>query len=165
MLLREVGGWTPRIGAVLRGDGLPPAVVERLTTRVKTALTNTLTDPDGLWVLSPHDEALSEHALTSWDERRSSVRFDRIFLAGAKPQNTGNDYLWIIDYKTSSHGRSGVDEFLAEERVKYGPQMEAYGRMMRERVPTGRLRVGLYYPALPRLIWWQPELNATPTSD
>ncbi len=165
MLSREVGGWTPRIGAVLRGDGLPPAVIERLTTRVKTVLINTLTDPDGLWVLSPHDEALSEHALTSWDERRSSVRLDRIFLAGAEPHDTGNDYLWIIDYKTSSHGRSGVDEFLAEERAKYGSQMEAYGRMMRERVPTGRLRVGLYYPALPRLIWWQPELNATPTSD
>jgi ATP-dependent helicase/nuclease subunit A len=165
MLLREVAGWSPRIAAVLRGDGLPPAVVERLTTRVKTALTNTLRDSDGLWILSPHNGASSEHALTSWDERRSSVRLDRVFLAGAESLKTGDDYLWIIDYKTSTHGREGVDEFLAEERTKYSPQMEAYGRMMTDRVPTDRLRVGLYYPALPRLIWWQPELSTTSNSD
>ena len=30
-LLREVAGWTPRIAAVLRGDGLAPAVVDRLS--------------------------------------------------------------------------------------------------------------------------------------
>ena len=77
----------------------------------------------------------------------------------------GNDYLWIIDYKTSTHGREGVDEFLAKERTKYGPQMEAYGRMMHDRVQAGRLRVGLYYPALPRLIWWQPELSPIHASD
>jgi hypothetical protein len=165
MLLREVAGWSPRIAAVLRGDGLPPAVVERLTTRVKTALTNALMDSDGLWVLSPHNGASSEHALTSWDERRNSVRLDRVFLAGTEPLKTGDDYLWIIDYKTSTHGRGGVDEFLVEERTKYGPQMEAYGRMMRDVVPAGRLRVGLYYPALPRLIWWLPELSPTTASD
>jgi ATP-dependent helicase/nuclease subunit A len=164
-LLREVAGWSSRISAVLRGDGLPPTVVERLTTRVKTALTNTLMDSDGLWVLSPHSGASSEYALISWDERRSSVRLDRMFLAGAEPQKTGDDYLWIIDYKTSTHGRGGVDEFLAEQRTKYAPQLEAYGRMMRESVSADRLRVGLYYPALPRLVWWQPELSPTPASD
>jgi len=25
------------------------------------------------------------------------------------------------------------------------------------RVEAGRLRVGLYYPMLPRLVWWEPE--------
>jgi ATP-dependent helicase/nuclease subunit A len=164
-LVREVAGWSPRIAALLRGDGLPPVAVERLVTRVKTALINTLQDTDGLWVLSNHDEASSEYALTSWNDRRSSVRLDRVFLAGAEPLNAGNDYIWIIDYKTSTHGREGVDGFLAEERVKYGPQMEAYGRMIQDRVQSGKLRVGLYYPALSRLIWWQPELISTDTSD
>jgi ATP-dependent helicase/nuclease subunit A len=164
-LSHEVAGWSPRIAAVLRGDGLPPALIERLITRVKTTLTNSLRDPEGLWILSPHRGASSEHALTSWDERRSSVRLDRMFFAGAGPLKPGDDYLWIIDYKTSTHGRGGVDEFLTEERTKYGPQMEAYGRMMREHVSSDRLRVGLYYPALPRLIWWQPELSPTPTPD
>ena len=155
-VLREVAGWTPRIAAVLRGDGLAPVVVDRLIARVKTALGNILKDVEGLWVLSPHEDAMSELALTSWVETRSSVRLDRVFLAGQKPLDAGNDYLWIIDYKTATHGREGVEEFLAEERLKYGAQMDAYARMMRGRVAAGRLRVGLYYPMLPRLVWWKP---------
>jgi ATP-dependent helicase/nuclease subunit A len=155
-LLRDVAGWAPRIAAVLRGDGLAPAVVDRLVARVKTALGDILRDAEGLWVLSPHEDARSEFALTSWGERRSSVRLDRVFLGGRRPLDDGNDCLWIVDYKTATHGLEGVEEFLAEERVKYGAQMEAYARMMQDRVEAGRLRVGLYYPMLPRLVWWEP---------
>jgi hypothetical protein len=93
------------------------------------------------------------------------VRLDRVFFAGAKPFETGDGYLWIIDYKTATHGREGVDEFLTEERVKYGPQMEAYARMMGDRVEYRRLRVGLYYPMLARLIWWAPEMAAVNAAD
>jgi ATP-dependent helicase/nuclease subunit A len=118
-----------------------------------------------LWVLSPHKDAMSEFALTSWGEGRSSVRLDRVFLAGRGPLDAGNDCLWIIDYKTATHGREGVEEFLAEERVKYGAQMEAYARMMQDRVEAGRLRVGLYYPMLPRLVWWEPEMEPVDADD
>jgi ATP-dependent helicase/nuclease subunit A len=162
-LSRELAGWTPRIAAVLRGEGLAPGVVDRLAARVKTGLGNMLADAEGLWVLGPHEGATSELALTSWggltslDGRRSSVRLDRVFFGGAKPLDSGKDYLWIIDYKTATHGREGVDKFLAEERVKYGAQMDAYARMMRDRVEAGRLRVGLYYPMLARLVWWVVE--------
>jgi hypothetical protein len=69
---------------------------------------------------------------------------------------SGNDSLWIIDYKTATHGREGVEEFLEGERIKYAAQMEAYARVMRDRVEAGKLRVGLYYPMLPRLVWWEP---------
>jgi ATP-dependent helicase/nuclease subunit A len=155
-LMRDVAGWTPRIAAVLRGDGLAPVVVDRLVARVKMALGNMLKDPEGVWVLSPHEDAMSEFALTSWGESRSSVRLDRVFLGGQRPLDAGKDCLWIIDYKTATHGREGVEEFLAEERVKYEAQMDAYARMMRDRVEAGRLRVGLYYPMLPRLVWWEP---------
>ncbi len=82
-LLREVAGWTPRIATVLRGDGLAPAAVDRLAGRVKTGLSNMLKDPEGSWVLGAHEGAMSEFALTSWDERRSSVRMDRcVFCRG-----------------------------------------------------------------------------------
>jgi hypothetical protein len=165
VLLHEVVGWKPRIAAVLRGDGLAPEVVDRLVARVKTGLNNMLKDAEGLWVLGKHEKAVSEFALTSWDERRSSVRLDRVFLAGAKPLEPGDDHLWIVDYKTATHGREGVDEFLTEERVKYGPQMEAYARMMGDRVEEGRLRVGLYYPMLARLVWWAPEIAAVNAAD
>jgi hypothetical protein len=164
-LLREVAGWTPRIAAVLRGDGLAPAVVDRLVARVKTALGNMLKDAEGLWVLSPQEDAKSEFALTSWVETRSSVRLDRVFLAGQRPLDAGTDCLWIVDYKTATHGRGGVEEFLAEERVKYEAQMEAYARMMRDRMQAGKLRAGLYYPMLPRLVWWEPEMKPADADD
>jgi hypothetical protein len=163
--LREVLGWTPRIAAVLRGDGLAPVVVDRLVARVKTALGNMLKDAEGLWVLRQHEGAMSEFALTSWNERRSSVRLDRLFLAGQRPLDAGSNCLWIIDYKTTTHGREGVEEFLAEERLKYAAQMEAYARMMQDHVETGRLRVGLYYPMLPRLVWWEPEMKRVDADD
>jgi len=149
-LLSEVGGWEQRIAAVLRSDGLSPAAVQRLVSRVITALKNTLRDPEGLWILRSHKDAANEFALTSWGESRSSVRLDRIFRAGDTPLAEG-DCLWIVDYKTTTHGAEGVEEFLAKERAKYAPQMEAYVRVMKG------ARVGLYYPMLPRLIWWTPE--------
>jgi ATP-dependent helicase/nuclease subunit A len=165
VLLREIAGWTPRIAAILRGDGLAPAIVDRLSARVKTALTNMLSDAEGLWVLGAREGAKSELALTSWLERRSSVRLDRMFFAGATPLDEGTGYLWIIDYKTATHGRESVDEFLAEERNKYGAQMDAYARMMGGQVEERRLRVGLYYPMLARLVWWVPEVVAVDTAN
>jgi len=164
-LLRDVAEWTPRIAAVLRGDGLAPAVVDRLVARVKTALGNMLRDAEGVWVLSPHEDAMSELALTSWHDRRSSVRLDRVFRAGQRPLDAGNDWLWIVDYKTATHGREGVEEFLAQERVKYGPQMEAYARMMQDRIEAGKSRVGLYYPMLARFCWWGPEMKPAEAND
>jgi hypothetical protein len=84
---------------------------------------------------------------------------DRVFLAGQKPLEAGDDCLWIIDYKTATHGSEGVEEFLVEERMKYGAQMEAYAQMMRDNVGARRLRVALYYPMLSRLIWWELEMT------
>jgi len=158
-LLREVESWTPRIVALLRGEGLQPVVVERLARRVKTALTNMLQDEEGRWVLSQHAQASNELALTAWRDTRSSVRLDRVFHGGSKPIEPGTDYLWIIDYKTATHGRERVDEFLVEERAKYTEQMKVYARMMKDRVTSGNLRVGLYYPMLPKLVWWTPEAD------
>ena len=153
-MLREVAGWGPRISSVLRSDGLSAARVERLTERVKTALENMLQDPEGFWILSHCNEAASELALTSWDETRRSVRLDRVFRAGAMPQVQGNDYLWIVDYKTTAHGREGIEAFLAGESKKYGTQMEAYARIMKQ--APGKMRLALYYPMIPRLCWWVP---------
>ncbi len=48
------------------------------------------------------------------------------FGAGATPFAEENDCLWIVDYKTTAHGGVDVEEFLAKERTKYAPQMEAY---------------------------------------
>jgi ATP-dependent helicase/nuclease subunit A len=37
--------------------------------------------------------------------------------------------------------------------------MAAYARMMHSEAEPGQLRVGLYYPMLPKLVWWIPEIE------
>ncbi|SFS15625.1 ATP-dependent exoDNAse (exonuclease V) beta subunit (contains helicase and exonuclease domains) [Granulicella pectinivorans] len=161
-LRAELPVWLPRATALLRADGLAPAVVERLAQRVIDALATTLADADGRWLLgadAPLTEAQTEVALTGWQEKWSSIRIDRMFRAGATPHEEGADCLWIVDYKTTTHGSDGIDAFLAEERQKYKPQLEAYGRILGRSV--GAIRLGLYYPALGRLDWWTPEQEPT----
>jgi len=180
-LLGELPSWTPRIAGILRADGLPPATVDRLARDTRAALENSLRDPDGLWLLAPHPGAASELALTAWQGSReparptpsqpASIRIDRVFHAGTEPHSPGKDCLWIVDYKTSTHGLSGLDDFLAAQRATYAPQLEAYARILTHpeaspqpapgpaapaHTPAPReVRLALYYPAIPRLIWWK----------
>jgi ATP-dependent helicase/nuclease subunit A len=153
-LLREIAGWGPRVTAVLRADGVPPSSLAKRSAQVIAALTNTLRDPEGLWVLSGHEDASSEYSLTSWTDTRHSVRLDRVFHAGPMPLSSGRDCLWIVDYKTASHGTEGLEEFLAEERAKYAPQLHAYATMLTAGAKMGNVRIGLYYPMISRLVWW-----------
>ena len=169
-LLAELPAWTPRLAALLRADGLAHTTVNRLAREARTALEDTLRDPDGLWLLAPHAAAASEFALTAWPEshnadgqpaiRPTSIRVDRIFRAGAEPHSPGEDFLWIVDYKTSAHGASGLDDFLAAQRAAYAPQLETYARILTQlphpadRPAPKEVRLALYYPTLPRLLWW-----------
>jgi ATP-dependent helicase/nuclease subunit A len=153
-LISEIGRWDRRIRAALRGEGLPSDVVDRLLPQVMLALENTLRDPDGLWILAQHDSAASEYGITTWEDRARSIRIDRTFRAGNQPRSHGDDYLWIIDYKTTTHGAEDRERFMDRERTKYAAQLEAYARIM-QRNAKGELRLGLYYPMLPRLVWWE----------
>jgi ATP-dependent exoDNAse (exonuclease V) beta subunit len=156
-LLHQISGWNTRISAVVRSHGLSPSTTEQLSIRVQDSLRSTLSDPVGRWILEKHPEALSEQALTSWQEGRSSVRLDRIFRSGSEPLSSGDDYLWIIDYKTTPYQGSNREEFFSHERKMYAPQLHAYLRTLRPDVASDRLRCGLYYPLLPGLTWWIPE--------
>ena len=146
-LLLEVPQWQPRVTAVLRAAGLAPAEIARLAANVLRGLTKTLEDPEGRWVLAAHPRGASESSLASLE---MAVRLDRSFGAGAKPLAPGTDHLWIVDYKTATHGPDGLEEFLAGEKMKYAGQLETYARA----IAADGARVGLYYPMIPRLVWW-----------
>jgi len=151
-LLGEVSGWKDRAVALLRGDGLRPAEVEALSRRVVEAVSRTLREPVGLWLLGARADGRSEYALTvgDEDEQPSRVRMDRVFRAGAKPGEAGVDCVWVVDYKTGSHGSEGMDEWMERERVKYAGQMEAYARAL----GGEEVRLGLWYPVVGRMVWW-----------
>jgi len=69
--------------------------------------------------------------------------------------SVGNSCIWIIDFKTSEQGSRSDAEFKAVEIAKYKAQMEAYAGLRRA-LPDGNfpIRLGLFYPLVPRLIHW-----------
>jgi ATP-dependent exoDNAse (exonuclease V) beta subunit len=60
---------------------------------------------------------------------------DRTFL-----DEDGNR--WIVDYKTSSHTGSDLEEFLDREQERYRDQMERYSAIMR-RTDRRPIMIGL----------------------
>jgi ATP-dependent helicase/nuclease subunit A len=159
-LADELPTWHPRIVQSLRASGLAPTQVDRLATRVMQALRNTLTNPEGQWILSPHPQATSESALTLSASSLISLRMDRTFRAGPTPLSPGDSHLWVIDYKTAALGGRNPQTFLDEQRETYRPQMESYANaLITESHPV---RLALYYPLLPRLIVYEDISNIRP---
>jgi ATP-dependent helicase/nuclease subunit A len=80
---------------------------------------------------------------------------DRTFVAGDAPLAAGEGCIWIVDFKTSEQGSRSDAEFEATESEKYRAQLEAYAALRRA-LPDGGLpiRLGLFYPLVPRLIHW-----------
>jgi ATP-dependent exoDNAse (exonuclease V) beta subunit len=154
-LLAELSGWASRLTASLRGEGLTPALATREATRAARALALALGDPVGRWILSPHVLAASERAITMVSSETRSLRADRTFVAGDAPMSAGESCIWIVDFKTSEQGSRPDEAFEAAEIEKYRAQLEAYAALRRV-LPDGDLpiRLGLFYPLVPRLIHW-----------
>ena len=83
------------------------------------------------------------------------MRVDRTFLSGDAPLSTGEDCIWIVDFKTTEPGSRSPRDFAAAEIGKYSAQLEAYATLRRA-LPGGHLPIhlGLYYPLIPRLLHW-----------
>lgn len=157
-LLSEVRGWRPRFIALLRADGLPQRAVQQLAGEAMKMLERVVSDPEGMWIVGSHANAASEFSLsTEAGTEVATLRADRIFWAGPAPQLPGEDCFWIIDYKTSEPGGAGLDVFLARQRELYASQLETYAKVLGPVVGAQQIRVGLYFPALPRLLWWEPQ--------
>ncbi|MEE8555914.1 MAG: UvrD-helicase domain-containing protein, partial [bacterium] len=135
--------------AELRGLGVSREELEGALQRVQRALLNTLADERGRWVVSSHEEAESELALTAWlDGVNRRVVLDRTFV-----DETGTR--WIVDYKSGEHEGSDLEDFLDKQQERYRPQLERYARIMAKRDPRP-IRLGLYFPLLQAWRDWAP---------
>jgi ATP-dependent exoDNAse (exonuclease V) beta subunit len=165
--MRSIDALSQPIRLQLLGSGHPPKEAAREAARIVAALHNVAADEDGRWILGarsvpfaaePANVSIRGFEIPLTAIHRNvvrSIRVDRMFVAGAVPTSSDTDMLWIVDFKTTSHGAGQVEEFLAKEREQYSEQMRLYGDIARIVYPQARnVRLGLYYPLLARFAWW-----------
>jgi ATP-dependent helicase/nuclease subunit A len=145
-----------RARAMLRTAAFSGKALAETLSEVLGAVENCRNDKIGQWILQQHAGAQSESSWTSWaGDEMVTLRADRVFRGGSEPGQTGENHLWIIDYKMSSPEGEAIEEFLAEQRKYYAPQLERYAEALRqlegEALPV---RMGLYYPRIAKLDWW-----------
>ncbi len=140
--------------SLLRAFAFSGKALEDSVEEVLAAVRNCVNDPDGAWILAPHPQAQSEASWTGWnDGALETLRADRVFVAGNAPRVSGEDHLWIVDYKMSAP--AGNADFLAHQREVYAPQLARYARALREAEGSGlAVCFGLYYPRIALLDWW-----------
>lgn len=110
--------------------------------RIHTALAGTLSDKRGRWLLGgDHARAHSELRLTGrYEGRVVNIIIDRLLI-----EPDGNR--WVVDYKTSTHEGSDLEGFLAQEVLRYRPQLARYAALVTAQSP-GTVRAALYFPLL-----------------
>lgn len=164
---RSIEALSQPIRLQLLSSGHPPKEAARDAARIVAALHKVAADEHGRWILGERSVRLAvgsaivpsrgfEVPLTAIHGNvLRSIRVDRMFVAGADQTSSDTDTLWIVDFKTASHGEGQVEEFLAKEREQYAEQMQLYGDIARIVYrETRHVRLGLYYPLLARFPWW-----------
>jgi ATP-dependent exoDNAse (exonuclease V) beta subunit len=135
------------IACELSRHGVNEQELASSTDRVVRAITNTLVDARGRWILQLHSNARSEWRLSGVvGNAVAHVAIDRYFVdeAGAR---------WIIDFKTGGHDGADIDAFLDNERLRYRRQLETYAALLESIKASGAnsessspIKIGLYFP-------------------
>ncbi len=152
----------PRVAAQIRTAGVEPAHAHRIAAQAMQIVLDAADDPNAQWILAPHAGAANEVRWTGiLDGSLRTVQVDRVFRAGAAPgtladSNHESGTWWIIDYKTAQEGGLDPAAALPQLRAIFAPQVEAYGKILRNLYGAGsRVCAGLYYPRMGQFDWWQ----------
>jgi ATP-dependent exoDNAse (exonuclease V) beta subunit len=139
----------PTLKQCLRQSAVDEKDIPSSVDLVIEAITKTIDDTDGRWVLSYHQSAESELALSiKVKDRFATYVIDRTFI-------DEQGVRWIIDFKTSHHKGSNLDAFFQQELERYRPQLQQYALMMSQSRPEP-IRCALYLPMHQRLLQY-PE--------
>jgi ATP-dependent helicase/nuclease subunit A len=131
----------PHFRQWLAAHGVPADRLPEAAARVTDALLAVLRDARGRWILAAgYRDDWREYALSgTLDDQLHRIVLDRSFIdAGVR---------WVIDYKTSQHQGSGLEQFLDREAERYKPQLQRYGQLARKLGPEP-VRLGLYFPLM-----------------
>jgi ATP-dependent exoDNAse (exonuclease V) beta subunit len=136
-----IRGREPQFRRWLALHGVPAERLDEAAARVVDALVAVHGDSRGRWILQKAREDVREYALSGrWQGDVARVIFDRSFI-------DERGVRWVIDYKTSQHMGSGLEEFLDREVERYRPQLQRYS-MLAKRLGPEPVRLGLYFPLM-----------------
>jgi len=137
---KRVRSARPAISAALVRAGVMRGELEQGIARVSQALSRTLEDERGRWLLSPHPEHRCELAVSAViGGRLVHVRVDRTFIEEGTR--------WLIDYKITEQLGGDPRRFVQMQVDKYRPDMQRYVRVLRVFDPRP-VRCALYLPLL-----------------
>ena len=123
----------------LREAGIADDSASAIIERVEAAVSATLADEKGRWIL--HGDGHTELGLTGvYEGELASVILDRVRI-----DDDGTH--WIIDYKTSSHEGGNLEGFLKVEAARYESQLARYASIYRDWSERD-VRCALYFPLL-----------------
>ncbi len=141
-----------RVRANLCQLGTPLDALDKTASHVMLALSNTLEDDKGRWLLQQHSLNASELRLDSFlAEQADSLLLrqsilDRTFLDEAGVR-------WIVDFKTAAPFGDSAN-FILRQRQTYQSQLERYAQLFYRIEPKRPLKLGLYFPLLKHLESW-----------
>jgi hypothetical protein len=144
---QEDGDWGPATvwcHQYLWRRGVRGEMAETIIARAREAVETTVASTTGRWILSAHEDAHCEYALTvaRIGQARKLV-LDRTFVSSGER--------WIIDYKTSSHTGGSLEDFLDNEVRRHGEQLRVYRNAL-ALTETLPIRAALYFPLLDRMV-------------
>jgi ATP-dependent helicase/nuclease subunit A len=157
--MAAIAPFMPSITAQIRAVGADAQEARSLASQALEIAQQALADPIGRWILSPQESGASEVRWTGViNGSLRTVQVDRVFRAGPAPRidaSASGSSWWIIDYKTA-HGERLDRAALSDLRRIFAPQVEAYGKVLRNlRGDSMPIYAGLYYPRMPLLDWWE----------
>ncbi|MGB9287364.1 MAG: 3'-5' exonuclease, partial [Terracidiphilus sp.] len=159
--LAALAAFVPRVAADIRSVGIDAQQSSRIAQDALALARNATADTVGAWILTPHADAASEVRWTGViDGNLRTVQVDRVFRAGSATQSNppAGDATtwWIIDYKTAHQDGLDPAAALPELRRTFAPQVEAYGKVLRNLHGTSvPVKAGLYYPRMAIFDWWE----------
>jgi ATP-dependent helicase/nuclease subunit A len=124
----------------LRQLNILPKNLSKAAKQVLKAISNTLNDKQGLWILQQHHDAQSEFAIST---ETDTFIIDRTFVDESGVR-------WIIDYKSSSPTDESLEKFLQQEEKEYSEQLKKYCKAF-QAVEQREIKLALYFPMVPAL--------------
>ena len=133
----------------LSQQGISPHKLDAALATVENAITQTLNDKTGQWLLdNRHSESATE--LEIWNAKGQHI-IDRTFVEIESERNKGKKTRWIIDYKSSQpKPDESLEQFVEVEKQTYQKQLHRYKNLFKEKdIET---RAALYFVVIQKWI-------------